>query len=185
MKKKLIIAVVAMLCTLTVGIGTTLAYLLAVSGPVVNTFTVGDVMIHIKETTGNIYRLIPGTTVEKDPVVTVEKGSEECYLYVKLERTGELDTYVTYELADGWEILGGIDGVYYRKVEAAAVNMKYHVFANDQLTISSDLTKDKMATIGIGEYRLIVTAYAIQTSGIESPSDGWYNLLTALEEVAS
>lgn len=185
MNKKLLIAVVVMLCTLTVGIGTTLAYLIAFSGPVTNTFTVGDVEINLKETTGDTYELTPGTTVKKDPVVTVEQGSEECYVYVKLERSGNLDAYVTYELADGWHNLGGIDGVYYRLVEYAAVNMKYHVFEEDQLQVRSDLTKEQMATIDPGECRLVVTAYAIQTTGIESPSDGWYNLLNALEEEAS
>ena len=126
--------------------------------------------------------MIPGATVEKDPVVTVERGSEECYVYVKLERRGNLDSYVSYELAEGWHVLGGIDGVYYRLVERAVVDMKYHVLKDDRLTVSSDLTKETMATIGSDECQLTVTAYAIQTSGMESPSDGWYNLLSELEE---
>ena len=182
MKSKLIIAIVAMVCTLTVGIGATLAYLSSISGPVINTFTVGEVGISLTETTGGDYQMIPGTTVAKDPVVTVKKGSEECYVYVKLERRGNLDSYVSFELADGWHDLGGIDGVYYRMVEPTVVNMNYHVLKNDQLTVHSNLTKETMATIDPDTCQLIVTAYAIQTVGIESPSDGWYNLLSELEE---
>ncbi|MBR3863378.1 MAG: hypothetical protein IKM42_06990 [Clostridia bacterium] len=182
MKKKLLIAAVALLCTLTVGIGTTLAYLASISGPVINSFTVGQVELRLVETTGDAYRLIPGTTVEKDPVVTVVSGSEACYLYVKLERHGNLDSYVTYETEEGWHILGGFDGVYYRSLGYAAVDMSYHVLKNDQLTVRSTLTKEQMAAVDPDECRMTVTAYAIQATGIESPSDGWYNILSALEE---
>ena len=182
MKKKTITAVAAMVCTLIIGIGATLAYMASISGPVTNAFTVGKINITLTETTGSDYQMLPGTTVAKDPVVTVERGSEECYLYVKLERQGNLDSYVSYEMAEGWQVLGGIDGVYYRLVERAVVNMSYHVLKDDRLTIRSDLTKETMATIDVDQCQLTVTAYAIQTVGIESPSDGWYNLLHELEE---
>ena len=182
MKKKLISAIVAMVCTLTVGIGATLAYLASISGPVINVFTVGDVSINLSETTGADYQLIPGTTVEKDPVVTVEKGSEECYVYVKLEWRGGLENYALYELADGWINLGGIDGVYYRHVDATPINMNYHVLRDDRMVISSELTEEILATIAPDTCQLVVTAYAIQTLGMDSPAEGWYNLMNALEE---
>ena len=182
MKRKMILSIIITAVVLTVGIGSTLAFLSSIAGPVTNTFTVGEVKIDLHETTGGDYLLIPGATVQKDPVVTVERGSEECYLYIKLESLGNIDSYVTYELAEGWINLGGIDGVYYRKVDKTVVDMKFHVLEGDALTVSSNLTKDKMATIAPDECQLVVTAYAIQTVGIESPSDGWYNLLSALEE---
>jgi hypothetical protein len=56
------------------------------------------------------------------------------------------------------------------------------VLKDDRLTVSGNLTKETMATIAPDGCQLIVTAYAIQTTGIESPSDGWYNLLNELEE---
>ena len=182
MKRRLIVSIILTAVILAVGIGSTLAYLSAIAGPVTNTFTVGEVKIDLHETTGGDYQLIPGATVDKDPVVTVERGSEECYLYIKLESLGKIDSYVTYELADGWINLGGIDGVYYRKVDKTVVNMSYHVLMDDRLTVNDSLTKEQMAKIGTDECQLIVTAYAIQTVGIESPSDGWYNLLNAMEE---
>ena len=179
--KRAVIAVVATVCVLSVGVGSVIAYFSSISGPVVNTFTVGEVKINLTETTGDTYQLIPGAAVEKNPVVTVKGGSEECYVYVRLERTGDLDSYVTYQLADGWYNLGGIDGVYYRLVEGSGVNKNYHVFENDRLTVRNNLTKEKMAQIDESSCKMVVTAYAIQTTGIESPSDGWYNLLTELE----
>ena len=182
MKSKIVISVLLTVFILTVGVGSMIAYFASITGPVKNTFTVGEVKISLTETTGGNYQLIPGATVAKDPVVTVERGSEECYVYVKLERHGNLDSYVSYELAEGWHNLGGIDGVYYRLVDRTVVNMSYHVLKDDCLRVNSDLTKETMATIAPDDCRLTVTAYAIQTSGMESPSDGWYNLLSELEE---
>lgn len=182
MKKRLVSTVIATVCILALGVGSVIAYFASSSGPVVNTFTVGEVALDLKETTGGSYQMIPGAAVQKDPVVTVIGGSEECYVYVRLERSGNLDSYVTYELENGWQMLGGIDGVYYRLVQKSAVNKSYHVFKNDQLLIKSNLTEEKMAQIGTNECVMRVTAYAIQTLGVDDPADGWYNLLNELEK---
>lgn len=177
-RKKLIFTVIAVICTLAIGVGSTIAYFASVSGPVKNTFTVGDVALTLTETTGDTYRMIPGTTVEKDPLVTVKGGSEDCYVYVKLDRLNALDTYVTYTLDDGWSLLGGFDGVYYRLVEHSAVDMRYAVLQDNQMVIRENLTKEKMAAIDESALpQLKITAYAIQTLGVDSPSDGWYNLM--------
>ncbi|MBO5326651.1 MAG: hypothetical protein J6A84_00845 [Clostridia bacterium] len=181
--KKLIFAIIAAICTLAIGIGSTIAYFASVSGPVKNTFTVGDVALTLTETTGEEYRMIPGTAIKKDPLVTVVGGSEECYVYVKLDRANGLDDYVTYALADGWTLLGGFDGVYYRMVEHSAVDKHYTVLQNDEMLIRSNLTKEKMAAIDAAALpQMKITAYAIQTLGIESASDGWYNLLAKYGE---
>ena len=181
MKKRIIIAVVAALCIISAGVGTAIAYFSSHSGPVVNTFTVGDVQLELTETTGGAYQLVPGATVKKDPLVTVLKGSEECYVYVKLESGGDLNSYVDYQLEDGWQSLGGVDGVYYRQVEYAAVNMKYSVFKDNQITVRDDLTKEKMILIDGRSCAMVVTAYAIQTTAVESPAEGWRNLQIELE----
>lgn len=176
--KKLFLTVIAVVCILAVGIGSTIAYFISLSGPVVNTFTIGEVKLELTETTGEDYRMIPGTTVKKDPLVTVKGGSEECYVYVKLDRQNGLDDYVTYALADGWTLLGGFDGVYYRMVEHSAVDKHYTVLQNDQMVVKTNLTKEKMAAIDASALpQMKITAYAIQTLGIESASDGWYNLM--------
>lgn len=181
--KKLLLAVIATICIAAIGVGTTIAYFVSVSGSVVNTFTIGEIQLELTETTGEEYRMIPGTVVEKDPLVTVKGGSEECYLYVKLDRTNGLDGYVTYALDEGWTLLGGFDGVYYRLVEHSAVDKHYAVLLDDQMIVRSNLTKEKMAAIDESALpQLKITAYAIQTLGIDSPSDGWYNLMAKYGE---
>lgn len=112
MKKKSVALLMA--CTLTVGcaVGGTMAWLTAQATPVVNTFTIGDINIDLKEhdyisandaksdaslkdsvgtldtskeVTGNTdYHFVPGDTLPKDPFVTVKPGSEACYLFVKV-----------------------------------------------------------------------------------------------------
>ena len=85
---------------------------------------------------------------------------------------------MTYAPADGWTLLGGFDGVYYRLVEHSAVDMHYAVLQDNQMVIRENLTKEKMAAIDESALpQLKITAYAIQTLGVDSPSDGWYNLM--------
>ena len=180
-KKKLIISAIILSLVVTAGVGSLIAYFASVSGPVVNTFTVGEVEIELADAEVEVIPLVPGTTAERTSVVTVLRGSEDCYVYVKIEQPYELTQYTSYELAEGWINLGGIDGVYYRQVPKSAVNMKYHVFKNDEIAIGANLTKEKMSQLDAGGYEMKVTAYAIQTLGIESPADGWYNLLAELE----
>lgn len=181
MKKKLITSIITLCVVVTMGVGTVIAYFASVSGPVVNTFTVGEVELELTDNTRDWIKLIPGATAERSSVVTVVKGSEDCYVYVKLEQPSELSEYISYELEEGWINLGGIDGVYYREVAQSPVNQKYHVFKDDEISINTTLTKEKAAEIYDYVYVMNVTAYAIQTFEMESPADGWYNLLAEME----
>ena len=95
MKKKTFAVFVALILVISAVIGGTLAWLQAESEEVVNTFTFGDINIDLNETDvdgeggtkTNAYKLIPGELAVKDPKVTVEKGSEECYVFVKVTET--------------------------------------------------------------------------------------------------
>ena len=87
MKKKALIALAMVACML-LGVAGTYAYLTAQSGVVTNTFTSGAVAIDLNETDvdedgntkANAYKIYPGGTYAKDPTITVEAGSEECYV---------------------------------------------------------------------------------------------------------
>ena len=79
-------------------IGGTVAWLIADTDPVVNTFTYGDINIDLKETdtnkdgdgdpNTNNYPMIPGNPIVKDPLVTFKANSENAWLFVKLEKSG-------------------------------------------------------------------------------------------------
>ena len=114
MKKKSIILIVAIGVILAFAVGGTIAWIATRSNEVENTFTIGNVEITLKETTGVSYNLTPGITIQKDPTVTVKAGSDACWLFVKLEKSADFDTYMSYLASDGWNALAEQDG---RKVQ--------------------------------------------------------------------
>lgn len=147
--------------------GGTLAWLTSTTDSVVNTFTTSDIDITLKETgtTDNkaSFKMIPGYTITKDPKVTVLADSEECWLFVKLEKSTNFDSFMTYEMADGWTQLQGVTGVYYRKVLTADIGTTYSVLKGDQVTVKSEVTKANMNALTTETYpTLTVTAYASQ-----------------------
>ena len=147
--------------------GGTLAWLTSTTPAVVNTFTTSDIKITLEETgaTDNkaSFKMIPGWTIAKDPKVTVLTGSEACWLFVKVEKSNNFDSFMTYEMADGWTQLQGVTGVYYRKVLTADIGTTYSVLKGDQVTVRRDVTKANMNALTTETYpTLTVTAYASQ-----------------------
>ena len=69
------VALLALVLVIGCVAGGTVAWLVAKTDPVVNTFTYGDINITLAETTGPDYKIIPGKDIEKDPKVTVTAGS--------------------------------------------------------------------------------------------------------------
>jgi len=92
-------------------VGGTLAWLTASSGPVVNTFTDSDIEIKLEETKKD-FKMIPGWTIHKDPTVTVDPKSEDCWLFVKITESADLDldAYIAYAIESGWEAVAGAKG---------------------------------------------------------------------------
>lgn len=163
MKKKILVPVVAVALVFCCVIGGTLAWLTDKTDPVVNTFTVGDVDITLAETTGPEYKMVPGYTIAKDPKVTVTADSEDCWLFVKVEKSENFDTFMTYAMADGWNALSDTTGVYYRQVNKTDVVREFSVLAGDQVAVRNDVTKKQMDDLAVENYpTLTFTAYAVQ-----------------------
>lgn len=172
MKKKLT-TVLAIVLVVALSVAGTYAYLTDKTGPVVNTFTVGNVNIDLTETTTD-YKMIPGMTIHKDPMVTVKENSEACWLFVKVEKSANFDEFMTYDMANGWTKLE--EGVFYRQVAASAADQDFAVLANDTVTVKPDVTKDMMDAIDNGtaaKPTLTFTAYACQADGFTSVADAW------------
>jgi len=177
-------AVLALALVLGCALGGTVAWLVAKSDPVVNTFTYGDININLEETTGSSYKIIPGVDIAKDPKVTVKANSEACWLFVKVEETGTfVGGKVTYSIADGWTQGDGTKipkNVYYREVSAADAKngASYYVLAGDTdhpngvVMVSDTLTKEDIKDIPTGP-TLTFTAYAVQKDGIADAATAW------------
>lgn len=166
-------AVLALVLVLGCALGGTVAWLVAKSDPVVNTFTYGDININLEETTGSSYKIIPGVDIAKDPKVTVEADSEACWLFVKVEETGTfVDGKVTYSIADGWTALTGQPGVYYREVGAVTADTDFYVLKDNVVKVSDTLTKEDIKDITTRP-TLTFTAYAVQKDGIADAATAW------------
>ena len=154
-------------------IGSTVAWLMSKTEPVKNTFTYGDINIKLTETdTGdndgnpntNSYIMIPGKTITKDPKVTVQKGSENSWLFVKFEESTatNFEDFMNYEIANGWTELEGVEGVYYRQVDKSTdKDLEFGVIKDNTVTVKDTVTKDDLNSLT--EYpTLTITAYAVQ-----------------------
>lgn len=165
MKKKIAISIVAVALVLCCAIGGTLAWLTDKTGPVTNTFTVGDINIDLAETTSD-YKMVPGNTIAKDPKVTVEAGSEACWLFVKVTKSGNFDQFLTYEMADGWTQYEGTTDVWYRTVPASNANQEFEVLKDSKVTVKGTVTKEMMTSSDFTNPTLTFKAAAVQTANL-------------------
>ena len=189
MKKKGLALVLALALMVVGAVAGTLAWLTAKSDVVTNTFTTSDITVKLEETKGTSvtggkeFKMIPGYTISKDPKAKVLAGSEECFLFVKLEKSANFGDYMTYEIADDWTPLTGVDGVYYREVKTADMDKDYSVLKGDKVTVNDTVTKEQMNALdaeGAVKPTLTITAYASQlykSAGVEfTPAEAWANV---------
>lgn len=174
MKKKITITIICAVLSCVCLIGTTFAWLTAETAPLTNTFTYGDINITLEETTST-YKMVPGNTVAKDPVVTVLKESENCWVFVKIDKSTNFDTFMTYAVATGWTALDGETGVYYRTVDYnATTNQEFHVLDGDVVSVKSAVTRDQLTSLTDATLpTLTFTAYAVQKDNVATAADAW------------
>ena len=170
MKKKTLALVLALTLLVAGVVGGTLAWLTATTGEVQNTFTVGDINIDLTETTTD-YKMVPGSTIAKDPTVTVKGGSEACWLFVEVTESANLKDFITYAIANGWTKLE--DGVYYREVPASAADQTFSVLADNAVTVKNTVTKAMLTADDFTNPTLTFKAYAVQKDNVASAADAW------------
>ena len=181
-KTKVLAVVLALVLLVGGAIGGTLAWLTDKTEDVVNVFTESDVDITLTENTGNSYKMVPGATITKDPVVTVLANSEACWVFVKIEKSTDkaFDDYMTFTVAEGWTALPTDSTVYYRAVPASAANQDFNVIKDNTVTVKDTVTKGMMDALNAANYpKLTFTAYAIQ----QAKGEGTFTAEQAWEEV--
>ena len=207
MKKKLM-TVLALVLVIAMSVAGTYAYLTS-TDTVKNTFTVGDVQIKLDEAKANAdgtpvqgadrvkansYKLLPGHTYAKDPMVTVLAGSESSYvkMTVTFTKAAELDAiFAPNGGANMTSIFNGYDGttwIYKGNTEDTANNTRTYEFwyketvaapngdvaldaLFDSITVPGTITNDQLATIK--GMTITVNAYAIQADGFANAADAW------------
>lgn len=196
--KKIILTLMSVLLVFCSIIGGTVAWLIADTDPVVNTFTYGDININLDETdteldgddnpNTNDYPMIPGNPITKDPKVTFKANSENAWLFVKLDESANFDDFMEYtvilddpattDVVEGWTALEGEEGVYWMAVNKADKDAEYYVIKDNTVTVKGEVTKEMLNALdanGASNYpTLTVTAYAVQRdSNITTAADAW------------
>jgi len=174
MKKKIIALVASLALVASVGAGATLAYLTDTTDTVTNTFTVGKVDIELTETAsvdgtaaqlvkaGNGYafsHVQPGDSYAKNPVVTVDKDSENCYVFVKVAPVANLTTNMVMasENEEGWVEVDSTNHIY-RYSKVLTKNDAVNVFTN--VSVATTITeRTELASIN-------VVACAVQSANL-------------------
>lgn len=149
--KKTLVMLLSLVLVIGCVAGGTLAWLTAGSNTVTNTFTESDISITLTETkpANETASMVPGWKIDKDPKVTVTANSEDCWLFVKITEstTPDLDAYISYAIADGWQIVKPTDseGKPVTSIENA-----------DEIVIGRKVYKDdatkEFGILGAGEY---------------------------------
>ena len=185
----------------------TMAYLTS-TDKVENTFTVGKVAIKLDEakvdTDGtpvtpadrvkaNSYKLLPGHTYNKDPMVTVLEGSESSYIKmtVTFSKANELDAIFAPTGAELTSIFNGYDSnnwTYKGNTEDATADTRTYEFwykeavgaptadlaldaLFDSITVPGAITNAQLETIE--GMTITVNAYAIQADGFANAEAAW------------
>jgi predicted ribosomally synthesized peptide with SipW-like signal peptide len=193
--KALLLALSAVLLVVST-VMATMAFLTSKTEVVKNTFTVGNVNITLDEAkvneygkpvdangnevllanaprqTTNTYKLLPGHTYTKDPIVHVTKGSEECWLFVRVvDQIADIQdatTVAAQMAAKGWALVTGQTDVwaYNTKVDARNEAKDIPVFDSFKITGTADVAAYDGKTI-------TVQAYAIQADGFDTAEAAW------------
>ena len=206
-KSKALLLTLCAVLLVTASMLGTMAYLTSTAS-VENTFTVGSVAIKLDEakvtTDGkpvegaarvkaNSYKLMPGLTYTKDPMVTVLKGSEDSYIKmtVTFSKANELDAIFAPTGAELTSIFNGYDSnnwTYKGNTEDATADTRTYEFwyketvdapdsdvpldaLFDSITGPGTITNEQLAPIE--GMTITVNAYAIQADGFANAEAAW------------
>lgn len=182
MKKKTLALLLALVLVFGAAVGGTIAYLTDTTGPITNTFTVGDIGdLTLTETTGASYTIIPGVNISKNPVVAYDSDANNdvaVYVFVKVtapnwtvtedgmsysKKTTSADPALSFTIDNSWTYLTkeGNDYIYYASV-SAATDFSASVISGDSITVSANIVDGEIETL---TGTLTFAAYAIQQSG--------------------
>lgn len=208
--KKILLLLCCALLLVSVSVGVTVAYLTSTSTEVKNTFTIGDVKIDLDEAAveynaadntyvdkgtrvqQNTYNILPGTVVYKDPTITVDMNSENCYVRALVTITYPKGTFEADWLSapgNGWEISTTtatettdattnevtctmVQEYRYKTVvgkNTASDTVLSPIFTT--LTIPTTLTNTDIAKLK--DFKIDVVGHAIQAGGFADADAAW------------
>ena len=178
----------------------TLAYLQDSTQTVKNVFTAGNVTFdetaglnehktneygevtnpNTYTTDGNTYTLVPGHVYTKDPAVTIEGGSEPCYVYMAITNPiaaiEDSPTIASQMTAAGWTRVANSNTTI--KGDVWAYGNIVPKSANDSRIagFSTFSIKDTLSGDALAPYtgkQIDISAYAVQADGFSTAQEAW------------
>ncbi len=138
LKSKLPILLVVVLVSVAL-LSSTTAWLNAYDATAQNVFVSGkNLDLSFGETVGDGQRLVPSERIAKDPTVTVEAGSEPCYLFVKGKGNANAADFLDYNI--GTEFLPMSEFVIDGKLDPTYQTSKHFYFDSANDTYDDHLT---------------------------------------------
>ena len=173
--RRALLTLCLMLAVAVVSVGGTIAWLTAKTSTITNTFTTSDVDVTINETKED-FKMVPGSTIAKDPKVTVPTTSEDCWLFVKVTESSNLDTYITYAMNDGWTLVEGQTDVYYYNGDITK-GEAISILKGDEVTVNGSVTEADMTAANTNKPTLAPTlafeAYVCQKANVADAKTAW------------
>lgn len=206
--RKLLSLVLCAIVLVLATIATTVAYLKDETDLVDNTFAIGNVTIKLdevqvdpygvpstKETINgevvwtpsdeaprviaNKYKLIPGNSYTKDPVIHVGPASENCHLFVKVVNgisdieDKESDTIALQMAKNNWTKIADNLWVYGSQEKAVTVTENSDIPVFGSFKVTGDVEYDALDDYESAS--ITIKAYAVQAAGFDGykPSDIW------------
>lgn len=176
--------------------GGTIAYLIADSKTVTNTFVAGEIgELGLDESDDDkTYTVVPGVDINKDPTVSYTPATNndigEVYIFVQVTDTPENNRAWTYDSATNkfvttaglswtvdsqWTYLAGSDNVFWMLANNAVENQA--IIAGDTIDVPDTLTKETITAAANDATGLTFTAYAIQAAKDSNakftPDEAW------------
>ena len=213
--RKPLLILAAIVLVVSAGVYATVAFMTDTE-EITNTFTVGKVNISLDEAIvdpvsgkplggrtddKNTYHLMPGRTYTKDPTVTVDEGSEDCYvrmvvlvnrrseLYKSFKGLLNLVNYYTPGAANPthgesfWKLYKEPQPLAKDPANTLVYEFRYHKPINN---VTGDIVLEPLFTsftipgettgsdlLGIQDLEIVVQAHAIQSDGFASAEAAW------------
>ena len=161
----------------TVLCGIYAGYSVSSSGTIVATVKYPHIYLGLSGGSANV--VVPGGDIilPNATTVTLEKGTTPFYVFIKIDKTEDFDSYMWFTL-DGWSKVQGVENVYFRMQSSVVENdegVTFNVFKDNLICVDESLTRSQIAEMT--EQKLNVTAYAVQTYGqYLNAADAWSQL---------
>lgn len=205
-RQKSVTVIICLLLILALGGAMIVFAYLFDSETATNTFTVGKVEITLDEEDidessiglrdkQNIYKMIPGEELKKDPLVTVKGRSHASWVFVEVidnevsyngetYRASDFLTYGINQGADGWTKLDGVNNVYYYQAPATDTDFTLpNILIDNKVIVKSGISKDMFDNVAKEAVypELSFKAYAFQVKKGDTNGDGVIEEFTAAQ----